>query len=397
MPGKPLTKSFGQLTYRISTREMELHVTRQGGHMAPVRFFRDSARPFAPYRIAPWWNESLSPDMPGVLRVLRGDFFCMPFGGNSRPWKGETHPPHGETAERRWELLSRRKAKTGAALAMRMKTRVRVGEVKKRLLLVAGETAIYSSHIISGMKGPMCLGHHPTLGFADRPGSARVAVSPFRFGQVYPAPFEDPARQGYSILRPGAEFSELSRVERLDGRIADLSRYPDRRGYEDLVLLAAEPDLFPAWNAVTYSDEGVVWFSLRDPRVLASTILWHDNGGRYYAPWNGRSLNTLGIEDVTAYFHEGLAASAAPNALTRRGIATTLRLRPHCPTVVRHIQGAVRVPRGFGQVREIHPLDEQTLQIRDERGRGVRATVRWTFLREGCVGLGELDGQESDA
>lgn len=391
------TQTFGLPGYRISTPELELFVTRQGGHMAPVRFFRDSPRPFAPYRIAPWWKESLEAATPGILRILRGDFFCMPFGGNNRSWHGEMHPPHGETSEGRWELLARRRMKTGAVLSMRIRPRVRTGKVVKRLILVAGETAIYNFHVISGMRGPMCLGHHPTLAFADHPGCARVAVSPFRFGQVYPGLFENPEQQGYSILRPGAEFSDLSRVERLDGRTADLSRYPDRRGYEDLVLLAAEPDLFPAWNAVTYTDAGVVWFSLKDPRMLASTILWHDNGGRYYAPWNGRSLNTLGIEDVTAYFHEGLASSAAPNSLTRRGIATTVRLRANCPTAVRHIQGAVRVARGFGPVREIRPLDEQTLQIRDERGASARATVRWTFLREGCVGIPELDRGETDA
>jgi hypothetical protein len=364
--------------------------------MAPVRFFRDSACSFSPYRIAPWWKESTAATIPGVVRVLRGDFFCMPFGGNSRAWRGERHPPHGETAVGRWELTTRRKGKKGAMLSLRMRPRIRPGEVEKRIIVVAGETAIYIRHLISGLSGTMCLGHHPTLAFGDHPGCARVAVSPFRFGQVYPGVFENPERQGYSILRPGAEFSDLSRVERLDGQTADLSCYPDRRGYEDLVLLAAEPDLFPAWNAVTYTDEGVVWFSLKDPRMLASTILWHDNGGRYYAPWNGRSINTLGIEDVTAYFHEGLASSAAPNSLTQRGIATTVRLRASRPTAVRHIQGAVRVPRGFGLVREIRPLDEQTLQLRDERGVAVRARVRWTFLREGLVEVPELDRGESD-
>jgi cobalt/nickel transport system permease protein len=41
-----------------------------------------------------------------VLRVLRGDFFCLPFGGNATAWHGEKHPLHGETANREWRLES---------------------------------------------------------------------------------------------------------------------------------------------------------------------------------------------------------------------------------------------------------------------------------------------------
>ena len=109
---------------------------------------------------------------------------------------------------------------------------------------------------------------------------------------------------------PGAEFTSLDRVPLADGGFTDLSRYPARRGFEDLAMVVADDSLPFAWNAVTFAAEGYAWFAIRDPRVLRNTVLWISNGGRHYPPWNGRHVNVLGIEDVTAYFHDGVAASA---------------------------------------------------------------------------------------
>src|SRR6185503_6373938 len=132
---------------------------------------------------------------------------------------------------------------------------------------------------------------------------------------VSPLPLENPEPRGYSILKPGAKFVKLNRVPTMTGGFADLSQYPARRGFEDLVLLAAKQSGPFAWVAVTFPEERYVWFALRDPRVLRHTVLWHSNGGRHYAPWNGRHTNVLGIEDITGYFHYGLAPSARRNRL----------------------------------------------------------------------------------
>jgi len=88
--------------------------------------------------------------------------------------------------------------------------------------------------------------------------------------------------------------------------------YPARRGFDDLVMLSADPDLPFAWNAVTFPAQRYVWFSLRDPRVLRHTIFWISNGGRHYAPWNGRHTGVLGLEDITSYFHMGRRSRPGP-------------------------------------------------------------------------------------
>jgi len=55
------------------------------------------------------------------------------------------------------------------------------------------------------------------------------------FGQVFPQAFERPENGGYSFLKPGAEFKSLDAVPAINGETADLTRYPARRGFEDLL------------------------------------------------------------------------------------------------------------------------------------------------------------------
>src|SRR5690606_20883803 len=161
---------------------------------------------------------------------------------------------------------------------------VRPGRVTKEVELVDGHAALYQRHTIAVMTGPMSFGHHAMLRFPDREGSGLVATSPFVWGQTSPVPVEDPAQRGYSLLVPGARFASLDAVPTVTGETADLSRYPARRGFEDLVLLASDPALPLAWTAVTLPEEGYVWFTLKDPRVLRQTVLWISNGGRHYPP-----------------------------------------------------------------------------------------------------------------
>jgi len=127
-----------------------------GGHVGPVTFDR-SGRRLQPYSVAPWAEEENDPPLRPVIKALRGDFFCMPFGGNRTPFRGERHPVHGETANSRWrfEDLEARDGRTHLRLSLT--TEVRPGRVDKEISLVDGESVLYSRHIVSGMAGPMSL------------------------------------------------------------------------------------------------------------------------------------------------------------------------------------------------------------------------------------------------
>lgn len=376
----------GQPSFVLSNKEVEVAVTQLGGHMAPVTFFRNTAQPVKPYHISPWQEEG-HPSMPApVLVPLRGDFFCLPFGGNTDPLNGEKHPPHGEIVGDAWTLIGQRSAGEVTTLSLSFSPTVRKGKVTKDLSLVAGQNVLYSSHTIEGFAGRAPLGHHATLAMPEKEGSVRIATSPFSFGMTCPGLFSDPRQREYQALLPGAKWTDLSKVPSAwkDTPDADLTRMPARQGFADLVQvnnLSWEKSGGPAWTTATYNDAGYLWFSLKDQDVLHSTVFWIENHGRHGHPWNGRN-NCLGLEDVTAHFADGLVPSTRDNALTRDGVPTALELTTAKPTVVNYIQGVVRIPQGFENVQALQFAPGEVTFI-STTGKRVTAPVRHEFLKTG--------------
>lgn len=374
---------LGQPSWQLLSDRVEAFVTQTGGHLGPVTFDR-RGRKCQPYSVAPWAREDVRPPLIPILRVLRGDFFCLPFGGNSTPFNGEQHPVHGETANARWRYESLVRHDGTTSLHLSLRTRIRQGRIDKRIFLVDGETTLYSEHVVSGMQGPINPGHHAMLRFPNAPGSGVVSTSRFVYGQVLPGPFESAENGGYSCLRPGAEFKSLSRVPTATGGTADLSRFPARRGFEDLVLLVSDASEPFAWTAVTFPQERFVWFALKDPEVLRETVIWISNGGRHYPPWSGRHTGVMGLEEVTAYFHLGLAESARPNPLSRRGFPTCVLMSPTKPFTVRYIMGVSAVPAGFDRVIAVDAdLKRHSVTLHAASGKKARASVRVDFLFRG--------------
>ena len=87
MSAPTLYTVHGQPSWSLKSAQVEVHLTKLGGHLGPV-IFHLGDKPVAPFSIAPWAEEKLAPGTPALLQALRGDFFCAPFGGNGTPWKG---------------------------------------------------------------------------------------------------------------------------------------------------------------------------------------------------------------------------------------------------------------------------------------------------------------------
>ena len=370
----------------LATKDVEVAVTTRGGHMAPVTFFRSSDRPVQPYYVSPWQDEAPLPMPAPVLVTLRGDFFCMPFGGNSAEVAGEKHPPHGEIVGELWEVVGTKQAGDVSTLTMEIDTKVRKGRVIKELSLVDGQNAVYSRHTIEGFAGRAPLGHHATLAMPEKEGAVRIATSPIRFGMTCPGVFSDPKQREYQALLPGAKWTDLAKVPVAwkGAADADLTRLPGRYGYADLVQLvneSSEKTGGPAWTTATFADEGYLWFALKDPAVLTTTVFWMENHGRHGHPWNGRN-NCLGLEDVTAFFADGLAASVSDNLLSKEGIATAVTLTADKPTTVNYIQGVVRIPEGFENVKTLEFAPGEVTFV-STTGQRVTAPVRHEFLAIG--------------
>ena len=349
------------------------NMTRTGGQIGPVKFSLGN-RTIEPFHTAPWCDKPEAAELIPLLRELRGDFFCAPFGAGPG-WRGEEHPPHGETANADWTVTSSAPERLVAVL----QTRVRPGKITKTIEARPGETNLYQTHLFEGMQGGMCLGHHAMLDF-NRNGPGVVSTSKLRLAQVLPAPFENPALGGYSSLKQGAWLRRLDNVPLADGGRTDLTRFPAREGFEDLVMIHHKDADDFAWAAVVFPGEKFVWFSLKNPAHLASTVLWHSNGGRHYAPWNGRHRGVLGVEDVTAYFHLGLGASLAKNPWKEKGVPTSLALSRKKPTRIPYIMGVAELPDGFDTVRSIRRT-ATGIRLQSASGATIDHAVDASFLR----------------
>ncbi len=338
--------------------------------MAPASFILEG-RVISPYALAPWKPADIDADLPVLLKNLRGDFFCLPFGPQ------DDGPPHGETANHEWRLVE----ETADSISLEIDASDVSAKVVKTISLREGQTAIYYEHRISGLYGDFSYGNHPVLDCSALPeGGAKISMSKFRWASVYPEYFSNPADGAYQALKIGALFSDLKEVPLGNDKTTDLTRFPARPGTDDLVMMVSEapsPEQPFAWTAVVM--DGFVWFSLKNPLDFPATMLWLSNGGRSVPPWSSRHTARLGVEDVCSHFCNSVDVSRK-DLLRNLGVPTTRRFSKDQPVVLRNIQALAACPDKFGPVRSITPAGEREVILTDERGQQISVQIDWTAL-----------------
>lgn len=364
-----MTEVHGARGWMWKGDRVAFHLAEEGGQLGAVEFSLPE-RVVRPYSLAPWAADACPGKAPPLLRVLRGDFFCIPFGDD-----GPEIPPHGDAANGVWRLDS----VDAGGLTATLESGVPSATLTKRVSARRGECALYQEHVVSGAEGRFNYGYHPILRFPEGEGGCPVSTAPFRFGAVHPGPFTNPVIGEYSALRAGAEFTDLAAVPLATGGTTDLGRYPAREGFEDLVMVTAEDPDF-GWTAVTFSDH--VWISLKNARLFPSTLFWISNGGRHQLPWGGKHRWRMGIEDVCGYFCEGLKTSRE-DLLRDRGIATTglfrAEERRRFPSI--HVVAPVRPCAG--PVDAVERMDGGGgVRVRFRSGVETEVPVDWSFLYE---------------
>jgi hypothetical protein len=361
----------GAQSFLMKGSLVSVAVTETGGHMTAEFDLGD--RKVSPYAFCPWLPSEVNTELPVLLTHLRGDFFCLPFGPQ------DEGAPHGDPANGIWL----REESEEDELRLSMQTSDTGCRVTKSVRIHPEQTAIYLTNSVEGLIGPWSYGSHPILDFSKlAENQGRVSCSAFRWASVYHGVFADPAGREYQALRPGARFEALDRVEMIDGGHADLTCYPARKGFEDLVMMVHETgDDSPfAWTACVL--DGYVWFSLKRPQDFPVTLFWISNGGRHSEPWDGRHLARLGIEDVCSYFCDSVEQSRK-DLLRDEGIQTT-REFDGSQVDLRLIQAVAAVPDGYGKVVSIIPL-EGSVCLLDESGEEVTVGLDWEFLVSGGV------------
>lgn len=355
------TTLHGEASCALATPEVTAALTLRGGHLAPVRFALGGGRHASPYSLAPWLPAG-EPEQQPILQILRGDFFCFPFGA------APGHELiHGETANLPWTLDEHHPASLRASLRLERTG----GSIQKNITLRPGHLAVYQEHVISGVEGRYNYGHHPVLEIPEGE-SVRLRASPFRFGGVYAYPDPD---ERHAFLS-GARFASLDRIPLADGSgHGSLLAYPHAARREDIVMLSArDPGL--AWTALTFRD--YVWVSLRRTEDFPSTLLWLSNGGRDGAPWRGRHARRVGVEDVYSHFCDGVHV-AREDRLRAEGIPTARAFYADVPARLRHIQFVVPVAPDFGGLATLAPIPGG-VRLVSESGAIAEASLDTAFL-----------------
>jgi hypothetical protein len=367
----------GSERYRLEASGITVELDLGIGHLALIEIERDG-RKTAPFHRAPWADDAVPP--PGTegaphLARISGDFFCAPFGSADV----EPSPSHGWPANAAWSLVASRPVAGGGMTAtFALEKPVMGARVLKELTLRDGHPFLYQRHIFEGGAGAVSVANHAMVRL---PHGARIAYSPKRWAETPTTPLEgDPAR-GRSILAYPARSSDLTRYPRGDGGTADLTSYPIDQGHEDFAMLVEAAGSPLGWSAVARPEEGDMALMLKNPTKLPVTMLWYSNGGRSYAPWNGRHRDVLGVEDGCTWSLHGHAASIAPNPLTELGIPTAVRLDANGSVDVRHVIGAVPTPSGWATVANVQTGDGM-LTVTDAAGAALVLPFDHRFLSQ---------------
>lgn len=304
---------------------------------------KDGGIEITPLHRAPWvaTGERLPDGLAAHMYTLGGDFFCAPFGQHT-----DEVPLHGWPPNSPWTV----DRVSEACLAARLKKPVSGAELTKELWLLEDHPFVYQRHTFSGGRGRLPVANHANLSVRN---GGLIRTSAKQVWMTPPAPLETDPTRGRSGLSYPARSFDPARFPAGSGR-ADLTRYPWFPQHEDFVIGIEAQGSNLGWTAVTRPVEGDVFLSLRRADCLPMTMLWHSNGGRDYAPWNGRHFGCLGIEEGAA---DHLLGEDHGLSLTGPGAIDLSAAGEVCVT---HVIGAIAWPDGCA-VRDVELVDGQLL------------------------------------
>lgn len=291
-----------------------------GGMLGPVRFRLPGGRVVQPFHVAPWADEPGVAGLPGILRRLRGEWPCIPFGvERDVPLAGdwaeiptaapEDQPPHGYAANADWTFGEE------LSLAVDYPADSAVARLERRIRPDPGAPALDIDLDVHVRRDAMLpIGLHPTFRVPDQ----GVVIETESGGMTFPAAVEP----GVSILAEGALFDSLDRVPLRAGGTTDLSRLPLRVPTEELVQLTRPEGRV----ALVYPAERFRVRMTWDASHFPGLAIWVSNRGRPAHPWSGRH-QAVGLEPVCAAFDLGARISARANPLSRMGHSTARAFR----------------------------------------------------------------------
>jgi len=350
--------------HELSAAGIRLVVDLAVGHVRHFEVTRDG-RTVAPLHTAPWVNDPTVTKDPEVfpnLKYLSGDFFCAPFGQSNV--EAGSPASHGWPANSPWRLISDESGEGVRTARFALEHTVMGATVTRAMTVRDGHPFAYVHHTLAGGEGKISVASHGMAHFAA-PG--RLSFSPKAFIETPSFQAEPDPKRGHSVVAPGQHITDPTQLALSAGGVVDMHVYPLAERNEDFAMLVEAPDAKLGWTAAVHPDAGSIMLSLKNPRDYPVTFFWYSNGGRFYAPWNGRHTGVLGIEEGRAYSFYGHKASIEPNPLSDAGIPTSVTLGPDGTVSLHHVIGGMPLPTGWGAVSDI-TVDGDGLRITGDGG-----------------------------
>jgi hypothetical protein len=315
-----------------------LTVQRLGAMLGPVTFLLPDGRQVSPLHVAPWLHEPGGEALPGILRRLRGEWPCAPFGysvssaGWPEAWArvmgpaGSDEEIHGHCSNHPWTW---RDDEDGAlSLALDYPQASPIERVERSIRPDPSAPAVDLEFRIT-VRRPcrLPIGLHPVFRLPTEPGAATLELGPFRAGFTYPHDVEP----GAALFAPNERFSDLAAVPGRVGGMIDASRFPLAAVTEELLQVAVLDGRAALANHQDRYRVELTWQKEHFPSLL----LWISNRGRMGAPWNARHV-AIGVEPICSPFGLGPATALADNPIARAGVPTALDFSPERPFVTRY-------------------------------------------------------------
>lgn len=298
-----------------------------GAMLGPATFTPAAGRTVSPLAVAPWADDSGAEHhaLPGVLKRLRGDWPCVPFGMTDAPaglpadWQ-PAHAanvidpfPHGFCSNHDWTLAA--DGTDGVVATIDYPANHPVRRLERHVKAAADAARIDIDLIVHPRESTVLpVGLHPTFRLPDAPGEAALS---FAGRDVRAWTYPVPTEPGRSHLRANQRDVPINAVSTVQGGGCDLRSLPFAGDSEDVVLLSGTGGEATLSNHAEGYRVTLKW----DATALPCCLLWISNHGRQFYPWNGR-FRALGIEPVAAAFDLRLAFKDGRNPLNAAGIPT---------------------------------------------------------------------------
>jgi hypothetical protein len=158
------------------------------------------------------------------LRVLRGDFFCAPFGDSDLTIE-ETRL-HGATANGPWHKIS----SSERHIELELDQKILGATVRKRIGIEPGHAVVYQQHDFIGGSGRLPLGHHAMLCVPER---VYLGFSPWLWGGTPPwaLPRTPAARRVHLVAHQRDRFGSVQAQSLVERRPRELGGGEDAKAF----------------------------------------------------------------------------------------------------------------------------------------------------------------------